>query len=161
MIFTSTISLILALAPATIFAAPTRTIYPDSIANIFSRQAVPASVWEQLKKTDSLCDLSNVVLPVGTFLHANLTKSLLDQLLTYHSTNSPCRRYHRPHSPPHCHRPWHTKLHLRLLFCVRYSQGSRRRCIPLQRYLRCRAPQHQSPRRCDQARTQLRYSYRL
>ncbi|KAF1844362.1 uncharacterized protein K460DRAFT_379320 [Cucurbitaria berberidis CBS 394.84] len=63
MIFTSTISLILALAPTTLFAAPTKTIH--SIANLIPRQDLPAAVYEQLKKTNALCDLSKVVLPIA------------------------------------------------------------------------------------------------
>ncbi|CAO2652599.1 Nn.00g008820.m01.CDS01 [Neocucurbitaria sp. VM-36] len=63
MIFTSTIGLILALAPTTLFAAPTS--FADSIANLIPRQDLPAVVYEELKKTNALCDLSNVVLPVA------------------------------------------------------------------------------------------------
>jgi hypothetical protein len=63
MIFTRLLSLILALAPATLIAAPTQTI--DSIAALIPRQDLPAVVYEQLRKTDALCDLSNVILPVG------------------------------------------------------------------------------------------------
>lgn len=66
MIFTSTISLILALAPTALFAAPTATT--DSIFNLIPRQDLPAVVYEQLKKTNALCDLSKVVLPVGKLL---------------------------------------------------------------------------------------------
>jgi hypothetical protein len=66
MIFTtSTLSLILALAPATLLAAPTQTI--DSIAALIPRKDLPAAVYEELRKTDELCDLSNVILPVGMF----------------------------------------------------------------------------------------------
>lgn len=65
MLFTTTLSLVLALAPAALFAAPTQTV--DSIANLFPRKEVPATVYEELKKTNALCDLSNVVLPAGTF----------------------------------------------------------------------------------------------
>lgn len=64
MIFTNTISLILALAPATLFAAPTRLA--DSIANLIPRQDLPKAVIEELKKTNGLCDLSKIVLPIGT-----------------------------------------------------------------------------------------------
>lgn len=86
MIFTSTISLILALAPTTLFAAPTQTI--DSIANIFPRQDLPASVLLELKKTNSLCDLSRVVLPVG--------KSSI--LPNYNNINA--NKYKHPHLSP-------------------------------------------------------------
>ncbi|KAF1939906.1 hypothetical protein EJ02DRAFT_242935 [Clathrospora elynae] len=63
MIFTSTLSLILALAPATLFAAPTKTV--DSITNLIPRQDLPAGVLEALAKENALCDLSNVFLPVA------------------------------------------------------------------------------------------------
>lgn len=66
MIFTSVISLILALAPATIFAAPTKTIY-----DLIPRQDLPPAVLEQLKNTNGLCDLSHVVLPVGKSSYLN------------------------------------------------------------------------------------------
>jgi hypothetical protein len=63
MIFTNAISLILALAPATLFAAPTQTV--NSIAALFPRDTVPKEVDDQLKFTTSVCDLSKMVLPVG------------------------------------------------------------------------------------------------
>jgi hypothetical protein len=64
MIFpSSSLSLILALAPATLFAAPTQTV--DSIAALLPRQEIPAIVYTELAKTNGLCDLSNVVLPAG------------------------------------------------------------------------------------------------
>lgn len=63
MIFTSTLSLILALAPATIFAVPTKT--SSSISDLIPRQNIPAGVLEELRKSNGLCDLSNVVLPVA------------------------------------------------------------------------------------------------
>jgi hypothetical protein len=66
MIFTTPLSLILALAPTTLFAAPTQTI--DSIAALIPRRDLPAVVYEQLRKTDALCDLSNVALPTGMSL---------------------------------------------------------------------------------------------
>jgi hypothetical protein len=65
MLFTSTISLILALAPATIFAAPTKT--SSSISDLIPRQNIPAGVLEELRKSNGLCDLSRVALPVGKF----------------------------------------------------------------------------------------------
>jgi len=63
MIFTNTISLILALAPAALFAAPTQTV--DSLAQLIPREDLPKVVYDELKKTDGLCDLSKVTLPVG------------------------------------------------------------------------------------------------
>ena len=63
MIFTNTLSLVLALAPASLLAAPTQTV--DSIAALIPRWDIPAVVYDELKKTDSLCDLSNVALPAG------------------------------------------------------------------------------------------------
>ena len=65
MIFTNAISLVLALAPATLFAAPTQPA--DSIANLIARQDLPKPVMDMLVKTNGLCDLSNVALPVGMF----------------------------------------------------------------------------------------------
>jgi hypothetical protein len=66
MLFTNTISLILALAPATLFAAPTQVA--DSIAQLIPRADLPKGVMDELVKTNGLCDLSKVVLPVGMFL---------------------------------------------------------------------------------------------
>ncbi|EFQ94282.1 hypothetical protein CFE70_004365 [Pyrenophora teres f. teres 0-1] len=63
MIFTTPLNLILALAPAALFAAPTQNA--DSIAALIPRQDVPAGVWDRLRKADALCDLSNVVLPIA------------------------------------------------------------------------------------------------
>ncbi|KAI4608832.1 hypothetical protein J4E83_008871 [Alternaria metachromatica] len=63
MIFTNTLSLVLALAPATIFAAPSQTV--DSIAALIPRRDIPAVIYKELLKTDSLCDLSNVALPAA------------------------------------------------------------------------------------------------
>ncbi|CAG5143507.1 uncharacterized protein ALTATR162_LOCUS1364 [Alternaria atra] len=66
MIFPTTLSIVLALAPVTLFAAPTQTV--DSIAALIPRQdltELPAVVYEELRKTDSLCDLSNVALPAA------------------------------------------------------------------------------------------------
>lgn len=65
MIFANTFSLVLALAPATLFAAPTTVT--ESIAGLIPRQDLPKPVVDELRKTNGLCDLSNVVLPVGTF----------------------------------------------------------------------------------------------
>ncbi|KAH7556057.1 hypothetical protein BM1_06583 [Bipolaris maydis] len=61
MIFSTSISLVLALAPAALFAAPTQNA--DSIAALIPRQNLPVGIYEQLKKTDALCDLTNVKLP--------------------------------------------------------------------------------------------------
>ncbi|KAH7406966.1 hypothetical protein DE146DRAFT_414372 [Phaeosphaeria sp. MPI-PUGE-AT-0046c] len=63
MIFTNTLSLVLAFAPATLFAAPTQVA--DSIAQLIPRQDLPKPVVDELRKTNALCDLSNVVLPVA------------------------------------------------------------------------------------------------
>ncbi|CAI9636412.1 unnamed protein product [Alternaria burnsii] len=66
MIFTTTLGLVLALAPTTLFAAPTQTV--DSIAALVPRQhlaELPAAVYDELRKTNSLCDLSNVALPAA------------------------------------------------------------------------------------------------
>ncbi|KAI8932797.1 hypothetical protein NX059_010285 [Plenodomus lindquistii] len=68
MLFTtsSTLSLILALAPTTLLAAPTRTTQLlDSITNIIPRANIPAGILSQLASTNSLCDLTNVVLPTA------------------------------------------------------------------------------------------------
>jgi hypothetical protein len=64
MIFTTTLSLILALAPATLLAAPTQV--SDSVAALIPRHDLPKAVLDQLVKTNGLCDLSKVTLPVGT-----------------------------------------------------------------------------------------------
>lgn len=61
MLFTSTLSLVLALAPTALLAAPTKTV--ESIAQLSPRQDLPKAVLDQLVKTNGLCDLSNVVLP--------------------------------------------------------------------------------------------------
>ncbi|USP80311.1 hypothetical protein yc1106_07585 [Curvularia clavata] len=63
MIFPASFSLLLALTPAALFAAPTQNA--DSIAALIPRQNLPANVYEELRKTDSLCDLSNVKLPAA------------------------------------------------------------------------------------------------
>lgn len=63
MIFTTPLNLVLALAPAALFAAPTQNA--DSIASLIPRQDLPVGVYEELRKTDALCDLSNVKLPAG------------------------------------------------------------------------------------------------
>ncbi|KAF1364482.1 hypothetical protein EJ07DRAFT_98590 [Lizonia empirigonia] len=61
MIFTNTIAIVLALAPASLFAAPTKTI--DSIALIIPRNGVSPRMIDQLDSTSATCDLSNAVLP--------------------------------------------------------------------------------------------------
>jgi hypothetical protein len=63
MIFPTTFSLILALAPITLFAAPTQV--SDSIAALIPRQDLPKAVVDQLIRTNGLCDLSKLTLPVG------------------------------------------------------------------------------------------------
>jgi hypothetical protein len=61
MIF-NTITLILALAPATLFAAPTPTLSDSFLDTIVKRNLSP----DQVKKlTDGVCDLSGVTMPVG------------------------------------------------------------------------------------------------
>ncbi|KAF1914638.1 hypothetical protein BDU57DRAFT_299788 [Ampelomyces quisqualis] len=63
MIFTNTLSLVLAFAPATLFAAPTQVT--DSIAQLIPRQDLPKAVIDELKNTNGLCDLSSVDLPAA------------------------------------------------------------------------------------------------
>lgn len=65
MIFTNTLSVLLALAPATLLAAPTKTI--DSIALIIPRDGVSPRMVEQLEPAVATCDLSNAALPAGKF----------------------------------------------------------------------------------------------
>jgi hypothetical protein len=75
MIFTNTISLLLALAPATLFAAPTQVV--DSISQLIPRADLPKAVVDELVKTNGLCDLSKVELPVGMsslhYFHLSMT----------------------------------------------------------------------------------------
>lgn len=61
MIFTNAITLVLALAPATLFAAPTRTV--DSIAQIIAKRNLPAEALKAIE--DGVCDLSKAAMPVG------------------------------------------------------------------------------------------------
>ena len=61
MIFATTLSLILALAPATLFAAPTKTI--DSIALIIPRDAISPRMIDQMDRDSATCDLSYAALP--------------------------------------------------------------------------------------------------
>lgn len=61
MIFTNAISLILALAPMTIFAAPTQTV--DSIANVLARRHLPPGIAKKLE--DGACDLAGASMPTG------------------------------------------------------------------------------------------------
>jgi hypothetical protein len=63
MIFTNTLAVILALAPATLFAAPTKTI--DSAALIIPRDGISPRMIEQLEPAVAICDLSNAALPAG------------------------------------------------------------------------------------------------
>ncbi|KAG9191582.1 hypothetical protein G6011_10316 [Alternaria panax] len=66
MFFTNAFSLVLAIAPAALLAAPSQTV--DSIAALIPRQhlaELPAAAYDELRKTDSLCDLSNVALPAA------------------------------------------------------------------------------------------------
>jgi hypothetical protein len=71
MIFTNTIALVLALAPATLIAAPTQTI--DSVALIIPRDGVSPRSMNQLDRATATCDLSNAALPSG----ASLSRSFL------------------------------------------------------------------------------------
>ncbi|KAF2715614.1 hypothetical protein K504DRAFT_397121 [Pleomassaria siparia CBS 279.74] len=61
MIFTNTITLLLALAPAAIFAAPTPTV--KSIANVLAPRAIPAQALKALE--DGSCDLSQAQMPLA------------------------------------------------------------------------------------------------
>lgn len=63
MIFTNAIALVLALAPATLIAAPTQTI--DSIALIIPRDGVSPRSVNQLDRASATCDLTNAALPSG------------------------------------------------------------------------------------------------
>ena len=63
MIFTNAIALVLALAPATLIAAPTQTI--DSIALIIPRDGVSPHSVNQLDRASATCDLTNAALPSG------------------------------------------------------------------------------------------------
>ncbi|KAJ4339984.1 hypothetical protein N0V87_002923 [Didymella glomerata] len=68
MIFTNTLAVILALAPATLFAAPTKTI--DSAALIIPRDGLSPRMIEQLEPAVAICDLSNAALPAASGLPA-------------------------------------------------------------------------------------------
>jgi len=59
MIFSTPITLLLALAPATLFAAPTRTV--PSIADIIDKRRLSDSVIKAI--TDGSCDLTNAQMP--------------------------------------------------------------------------------------------------
>lgn len=61
MIFTNSITLILALAPATLFAAPTKTV--ASIADVIAKRRLSDAIIKTLQ--DGNCDLSGVTLPIG------------------------------------------------------------------------------------------------
>ncbi|KAH6644535.1 hypothetical protein C7974DRAFT_22516 [Boeremia exigua] len=61
MLFTNALSLVLALAPATLLAAPTKTI--DSIVHIIPRNGISPRMVDQMDKASSTCDLSNAALP--------------------------------------------------------------------------------------------------
>ncbi|PSN75006.1 hypothetical protein BS50DRAFT_671272 [Corynespora cassiicola Philippines] len=61
MIFTNTISLILALAPATIFAAPAYA--RESVVGGIAKRSLSASTVKAL--TDGVCDVSKAVLPIA------------------------------------------------------------------------------------------------
>ncbi|KAF2265141.1 hypothetical protein CC78DRAFT_532586 [Lojkania enalia] len=61
MIFTNTFTLILALAPATLFAAPTKTV--GSLANLIARRGVSEDIIKTVE--DGVCDLSLAVMPTA------------------------------------------------------------------------------------------------
>ncbi|KAF3039333.1 hypothetical protein E8E12_003618 [Didymella heteroderae] len=65
MIFTNTLSVILALAPATLFAAPAQTI--DSIALVIPRDGISPRMIDQMDQASATCDLSNAALPAEAF----------------------------------------------------------------------------------------------
>jgi hypothetical protein len=71
MLFTNTISLVLALAPAALFAAPTSNLVPGT-------RLAPRTI-DQLDTVGSLCDLSDAKLPQGKHYHSTL---VMIQLLT-------------------------------------------------------------------------------
>jgi len=76
MLLISPLSLIMALAPSTLLAAPTRTIERlDSLADIFPRAALLTNLTSQLSHTKSLCDISHVTLPTGIFPLPTFSKS--------------------------------------------------------------------------------------
>lgn len=62
MLFSNTIALLMALAPATLFAAPTPT--SDSLPNVLVGRSIPAKALRTLQ--DSVCDLSAVQMPIGS-----------------------------------------------------------------------------------------------
>ncbi|KAJ4983272.1 malate dehydrogenase [Stagonosporopsis vannaccii] len=61
MIFTTTLSLVLALAPITLLAAPAQAI--DSIAHIVTRDGISPRMVEQTDSSIAQCDLSAATLP--------------------------------------------------------------------------------------------------
>jgi hypothetical protein len=60
MIYSNAIALVLALAPATLFAAPTKF---SSVADLISRRGIPAQALKALE--DGNCDLDALTLPIG------------------------------------------------------------------------------------------------
>lgn len=70
MIFANTLAVILALAPATLFAAPAETV--DSIALIIPRDGISPRTIEQLEPAMATCDLSNAALPAGKLTDVSL-----------------------------------------------------------------------------------------
>ena len=66
MIFTASLSLLLALAPSALLAAPTATL-PD-VANLLGRRDLSAGAISAL--ADGECDLSGVTIPAGRDLSA-------------------------------------------------------------------------------------------
>jgi hypothetical protein len=61
MLFSNTLALLMAVAPATLFAAPTPT--SNSLSNVLAARAIPAQALKALQ--DSVCDLSSVKMPIG------------------------------------------------------------------------------------------------
>jgi hypothetical protein len=156
MIFTSTLSLILALAPATLLAAPTQVA--DSIAQLIPRHDLPKAVIDQLVKTNGLCDLSKVTLPVGKSYSSLLILSFDTNILN--STNSSPPSQHWSNTTPHRHWSRPAKLHLRFLIRIRHTRSHRRRCLSLQRNMRLCTPQRPRHGRRNHSCSQLRRPHR-
>lgn len=78
MIFTNTITLILALVPATVFAAPTKTV--RSMTDLLDRRDLSASILKVIENGN--CDLSLAKMPTGKF--SNSSRFDEKHQLTYH-----------------------------------------------------------------------------
>jgi hypothetical protein len=61
MLFTNTLALLMALAPATLFASPTPT--SNALYNILTSRSIPAQALKALE--DGVCDLSGIKMPIG------------------------------------------------------------------------------------------------